>query len=148
MTKAELAHYANSQGVRLDLADICNTIEEVDAAKKADEIMKTYTSTYYMVKELAPHNPTRHKGRFRQLYDAAKNEGEEELLVSEWRSLSPLSSEVIPVKAEALDVAIGILKDANIGKNRIEKMIPLLTDTLMDDENLPTEIPIPPNFLK
>ena len=136
MTETELANYADSKGVRLDLAYICNTVEEIDAAKEADTMMQYHTYDYHMAKELAPHNPTRHRESFKTVFRAAKDDYERELLLSEWSSLSPLSSDVKYIKSDALRIAIGILLDANIGKKRIKKMIPILTDTLQDEENL------------
>lgn len=148
MTRAELDHYARSQGVRLDLAAICNSTTEIDAAKEADAVMQQWVQDYYHVKDLAPHNPTRHKERFKTIFMAAKEEYEREMLLSEWRSLSPLRSQVKEAKSIALSQAIDLLLAANIGKKRIKMMIPILTDTLLDEDYLPTEIPTTPNFLK
>ncbi len=132
MTRAELDHYGGSQGLRLDITDICNDVMEIDACLVAQELIQSMTIDYYQCKYLAPHNPGRHEVRFRK---ATKHD---ELAYSEWRSLLPLRSPVKPFVTYAIDSANDILLDAKIGKKRRIKIRALLLDELQDDDNITT----------
>ena len=133
MTEAELTAYAGSQGLRLDMAYICNTKAEIDACIEAQALIQDMAIDYYRVRHLAPHNPTRHKRSFMKLYEAVLDK---ELLVSEYQSLSPLRSQVKEFKLYAMDCADDILLAAKIGVKRRKNIRELLLEELQEEENI------------
>lgn len=114
--KQMLSDYAEEIGLRPDRAHdlLTTTVSQLGAAKAAYDLVAEYIDPYYYVKSIAPHNPTRHQERFKKLYDQSDDK---ELLLSEWKSLSPLWSDVKDLKSSVLGMCEEILINAGMSRD-------------------------------
>ena len=138
-TKADTAYYAAKKYIP-HIGDICNSRDEVDAAVHCMWIIKKKISEYDHAVGVAPKYPARTAKTINELLLKAQNQYQHSDILQEWKAVSPWYSDVKSIKNEILDECRDILKDADIGTKRIDKIIPLLTWHLQyDDELLPQE---------
>lgn len=117
------------------LAEICISIEEVDAAIKTyHHIIESHLINLQYAKHIAPHDPKRKSAKFEAELAECKNEGEIDNEISYMEQVEPIYSKVKIIKGDAIDDATFFLRNAGIGKKRINKMLPILMEALNDEE--------------
>ncbi len=125
--KNRLCLYATKLGLRLDLAEMLNSTEEIDAALDAIKVIEDWIDPYHWTKSIAPDNSARRRKEFMKLYNQVEDK---ELLVSEYKALSPLKSQVKDIKHQAIYEAEEILKSTGIGKKRRDMIRPIFHEIL------------------
>lgn len=117
------------------LAEICISIEEVDAAIKTyHHIIESHLIDLKYAKHIAPHDPKRKSAKFEAELSECKDEGEIDNTISYMEQVEPIYSKVKIIKGDVIDDATFFLRNAGIGKKRINKIIPILMEALNDEE--------------
>lgn len=147
--KNKLTNYANKLGLRLDVASLLRSQEEMDQVKMILDDIASHAHKYSYAIYAAPKNPKRTKEKFEKKLKIAKDHQEKEDLYTEMRELEPIRSEVMTIRDDLMNTAKMMLIDLSIGKKRIDKIMPLLYDELKYGDNIPEfDISELPEWLK
>ncbi len=138
--KNDVRYYAGRKDIDLRIADILNTRDEVDAVEDCMFHIKQNKDEYTHAVGTAPHDAVRTRKALNKQLAKAKNLQQHDDILQEWKAVSPWYSDSKKIKNDVLDECRIILKNAGIGGNRIEQIIPLLTWHLLYNHELLTEV--------
>ncbi len=135
--KSDVTYYLNTLDEKYDYKyklmykfdDILNTRAEVDAVMFCIRTIEESYPNYNYSLVSAPRDPARRSKAFAAISD-------DPVEVEYMNQVEPLFSQTMIIKHQIIDDVTFILKDANIGKNRRKKIIPMLiSNILMGGEN-------------
>ncbi len=134
--KQDVSRYAWRKNISPIIADSCNTREEVDAVQRCMVVIKQNVNKYHHAVSLAPHDTKGRMKAINKLLSNAKNPQEKNDIMLEWSAVSPVKSQTKAIKNNVLDICKIIMKNSGIGIHRRDRIIPLLTWHLTDDDEL------------
>ena len=126
--------YATDKDVRLDLADMCNSIDEVDALALCLYTIEQAKPVYTYSQYSAPKYPARRTKAFNELI-ANLAPYEQAIELEYINQQEHLISQTQAIKRGVTRTITAILQDVGIGKKRRYLMLPLLIETLKDTDN-------------
>ncbi len=106
------------------ITELLHSRAEVDAVFVCIEITFNEHHKYNFSLVSAPKDPARRAKAFAAISDDPSE-------VSYMNQMEPLSSQTMNIKHQVIDEITFVLKDANIGKNRRKKIIPMLISHIL-----------------
>lgn len=133
-TRNKITIYSKDKGLRLDIADLCISVEEVDTVFQCYMHVMRNKLDYLTAKGNAPHNVSANLKAYNKELSKATTEEEENEIHFYTIQQYPLSSDVLDIKNEIFNYCKERMKESNIGRKRIKKILTFLRDALLDEE--------------
>ena len=128
--------YEYSQHIGLDdkYADLCRSIEEMDAVALCLFMIEGGTTGYLHAVAHRPKKPSQEIHKLGKELDG-KSHQEKEDIIAEWRQVRHWRSFVMDERNSIMDPCKEVLTEAGIGRHRREKLLKLLMDELRSTDN-------------
>ena len=138
-TVEEMSPYDYSQYLELAdvYADVCTTKDEMDAVVLCLWIIDQERNDYHHAIVTAPHDQKKNQKALNNKLSGTATRQQHDDIIRECEAVYHTRSIVKAIKNELIDTCTRILKEAGIGKNKRELLIPRLTEHLMNEDLLP-----------